>query len=315
LVIGSGDAVRPDEYNRVLGAEGAGLLPFPITKLRNTTEAVPYTAAPESIATPSVLTPPDDKERNAFHAWFRRVTLTKMFEVDESAPAAAGGRVLMRTTDNKPLITSRVVGDGEVVFFTTSLDETWGRLMSEGALAGPMNTYILAHLTARKVPGGTRKVGDVLSWSPPKQESGFELIKPLPRSDKSSEKIRPRVKLGEAKTENDRLVVNTTETLVAGEYAIVPTGAPDPIGMQSENGIAFAVNPDLRETENLDVVSDGDLEKMIGFRPTIIQAGAGTESAVRDRRTQSEWTEFVLLFLLFLLLGEAAWAWFCGRAV
>jgi hypothetical protein len=31
-------------------------------------------------------------------------------------------------------------------------------------------------------------------------------------------------------------------------------------------------------------------------------------------RTRSEWTEYVLLFVLFLLVGEALWAWMCGRA-
>jgi hypothetical protein len=313
-VIGCGDAIQADAYNRVLGPGGAGLLPFPITGVRNTTESAPYVAAPDTIASPSVLAPSDDKARGALQGLFRRVTLTKMVELDENAPGAAGGRVLMRTADGKPLITSRVVGAGEVIFFATSLDETWGRLMSEGSLAGPMNMYIVAHLTARKVPGGTRKAGDLLEWTPPKTDSGFELIKPRPRSDKSTDKTRPRVKLGEAKTEGDRLLVSTADTFVAGEYAIVPIGAADPQGLVSENGIAFAVNPDLRETESLEVVSDSDVEKLLGFRPTIIQAGAGTESAVRDRRTRGEWTEWVLLALLLLLVGEAAWAWFCGRA-
>lgn len=314
LVIGCGDSVNPIAYNRVFGTDGVGLLPFPLTGVRNTTEAAPFTAAPESIAAPSVLTPPEDKERNEFHGWFRNVTLTKMIGLDEKAPGARGGRVLMRTTDGKPLVASRVVGEGEVVFFATSLDETWGRLMSEGSLAGPMNMYMIAHLTARTVPGGTRKAGDVLTWTPPKQESGFELIKPRPRSDKFTEKTRPRVKLGEAKTETDHLLVSSADTLVAGEYAIVPIGAPDPTGLISENGIAFAVNPDLHESEDLDTISDGDLEKLLGFHPTIIQAGAGTETAIRERRTRGEWTEWVLLFLLLLLVGEATWAWFCGRA-
>jgi hypothetical protein len=314
LVIGCGDAVQADAYNRVLGAGGAGLLPFPISGVRSTTEAAPYAAATDSIASPSVLAPADDKQRGALHAWFRRVTLTKMVELDEKATEGAGGRVLMRTADGKPLIASRVVGDGEVIFFATSLDETWGRLMSEGSLAGPMNMYIVAHLTARKVPGGTRKAGDVLEWSPPKPDSGFELVKPRPRSDKSTDRTRPRVKLGEAKSEGERFLVSSADTLVAGEYALVPVGAPDPQGLLTESGIAFAVNPDLRETENLEVVSDSDVEKLLGFRPAIIQAGAGTESAVRDRRTRGGWTEWILLGLLFLLVGEAAWAWFCGRA-
>ena len=89
------------------------------------------------------------------------------------ARGAAGARVLMRTTDNKPLVASRVVGEGEVIFFATSLDETWGRMMSDGQLAIPMTTHLVAHLTARKVPGGTRKAGDTLSyWSRRSGEPG-----------------------------------------------------------------------------------------------------------------------------------------------
>jgi hypothetical protein len=164
------------------------------------------------------------------------------------------------------------------------------------------------------VPGGTRMVGDTLTWFPPKQESGFELIKPLPGAGKAGEKVRPRAKLGEAKSVDGRLVVSTTDTLVSGEYAIVPTGAPDPVGLVGENGVAFVVNPDLRETENLDSANDGEVEKVLGFRPTILAAGADTGSVVRDRRTRGEWTEYVLLFLLLLLVGEAAWAFFCGKA-
>jgi hypothetical protein len=313
LVIGCGDAVKPEAYNRVLGEGGAGLLPFPITGVRQTTEAAPFTAAPESVASPSVLTPPDDAASGALREQLRSgVRLTKMVDLQETGPGASGGRVLLRTTDGKPLIASRVVGDGEVVFFATALDESWGRLMASD-LAPPMNMYILAHLTARKVPGGTRKVGDVLTWHPP-EEGAFELVKPRPRSDKSTSAARPRVKLGEPKREGDRLTVSTSDTLAAGEYAIVPVGAPDPISLAGEGGIAFALNPDPRETENLDLLSDGEAEKVLGFRPTVLQAGAGTEAAARDRRTKGELTEYVLLLLLLLLVGEAAWAWFCGRA-
>jgi hypothetical protein len=306
LIIGVGDAVDRDAYNRVLG--GAGLLPLPLGTVRNTTEAAQFVPSAASIDENSVFGP-----MKPFAEWLERAKLSKMFTLDESPSAAAGARVLLRTTDGAPLVTSRVVGSGEVVFFATSLDETWGRMMSDGQLAIPMTTHLIAHLTARKVPGGTRTVGDTLTWFPPKQESGFELIKP--RSvGRTGEKTRPRVKLGEAKTVDGRLTVSTTDTPVAGEYAIVPTGAPDPVGLVNENGITFAVNPDLRESENLDASTDGEMEKLLGFRPAIIAAGADTGSVVRDRRTRGELTEYVLLFLLLLLVGEAAWAFFCGKA-
>lgn len=306
LVIGSGDLVKPDEYNRILGKNGAGLLPMPLGAIQNTTAESPFAPAAESIDESSAfgLVKP-------YTDWIRRATFTRMIQIEEASHDAAGGRVLMRTTEGKPLVTSRVVGEGEVIFFATALDETWGsRMMSDGQLAIPMTTYLVSHLTNRKVPGGTRMAGDTLSWVPNVTAPGFELVKPRPRNVKAGgDKTRPRVKLGEPRAEpGQKPTVSTTDSLVAGEYAIVPVGAPE------NEGVTFAVNPDLRETENLDVISDLELEKTLGFRPTVIQAGAGTETAVRERRTRGEWTEWVLLALLLLLVGEATWAWFCGRA-
>jgi hypothetical protein len=243
--------------------------------------------------------------------WLERAKLIRMFSLDE-APNG-GGRVLMRTTDEKPLIVSRTVGAGEVVFFATALDETWGRMMSEGHLAVPMTTYLIAHLTARQIPGGTRTVGDTLTWTPPKQESGFELIKPHSGGERG-ERTRPRVKLGEAKSVDGQLVVSSSDTSVAGAYALVPIGAPDPVDVTGAAGVWFVLNPDLHETENLDVLSDLETENLLGFHPTIIQAGAGTAMAVRDRRTRGEWTELVLLAVLLVLVGEGVWAWYCGAA-
>ena len=310
LVIGCGDEIDRDAYNRVLGPDGAGLLPMKLGDVRETTEDKLFVPSANSIEEASVLGP-----LKPFAEWLERAKLLKMFAVDETpTDGTRGARVLLRTTDNAPLVVSRVVGAGEVVLFATSLDETWGRMMSDGQLAVPMTTHLVAHLTARKVPGGTRTAGDTLTWFPPKQETGFELIKPRAPLSKPGERVRPRVKLGEAKMVDDRLVVSTTDTLVSGEYAIVPTGAPDPVELADGTGIAFVVNPDLRETDNLDSATDADVEKLLGFRPAIIPAGADTGSVVRDRRTRGEWTEYVLLFLLLLLVGEAAWAFFCGKA-
>jgi hypothetical protein len=61
-------------------------------------------------------------------------------------------------------------------------------------------------------------------------------------------------------------------------------------------------------------MSDADLGKLLGFSPSIIQAGAGTEAAVTTQRTRGEWTEWFLLVLFVFLLVEGVWAWLCGKA-
>ncbi|MBY0459752.1 MAG: BatA domain-containing protein, partial [Gemmataceae bacterium] len=305
LVVGCGDRVTAEGYNRVLGAKGAGLLPLPLGDVRNETEATPFALSGDS----TDQTPALGKLRlGELRELAARATCTRLFALDESSPEAAGGRVIARTTTNLPMVATRVVGEGEVFFFTTALDETWGsRLMAEGRLALPMMTYLLEHLTNRKVPGGTRMAGDTLSWAPPSSAQAFELLKPRPRKGGTS--TRPRARLTVPPTEEgQKIVVSTTDSAVAGEYAIVPVGGGE------GDGVTFAVNPDLRETENLDGITDSDLEKLLGFKPLVIQAGAGTEIALRERRAKTEWTVWLLLALLLLLVGEAAWAWACGRA-
>ena len=50
------------------------------------------------------------------------------------------------------------------------------------------------------------------------------------------------------------------------------------------------------------------------FEPAIVQAGVGTEAAVREHRVQREWTEWILLLVLLAVVAETAWAWVCGKA-
>jgi hypothetical protein len=305
LVIGGGDQVLPADYNRVLGSGGAGLLPFDLAgEPVNATDTAPFVPAPESVEVPSFLAA--FKER-PFSDALRGVTATKMHPLAESGPGAAGGRVLIRTADQKPFISSRVVGEGEVVFVATTLDERWSNFPGRASDAFvPFTQYTLAHLTARKVPGGTRTAGDPLVWSPPEADGLFELVKP-PRA---GEKEGRRVRLDKARAADagQKQTVTATDTADPGLYRIVAEGNPH------ATGPLFAVNPDLRESANLDVASAADMAKTLGFEPAVIQAGAGTEAAVNQQRARREWTEWVLLLVLLAAVTESAWAWVCGRA-
>ena len=305
LVIGGGDQVLPADYNRVLGSGGAGLLPYDLAgEPVNATDTAPFVPAPESVEVPSFLAA--FKER-PFSDALRGVAATRMHPLAEGAPGAAGGRVLVRTADQKPFITSRVVGEGEVVFVATTLDERWTNFPGRASDAFvPFTQYTLAHLTARKVPGGTRTAGDPLVWSPSEADGLFELVKP-PRA---GEKEGRRVRLDKARAADagQKQTVTATDTADPGLYRIVAEGKPD------STGPLFAVNPDLRESANLDVASAADMAKTLGFEPAVIQAGAGTEAAVNQQRARREWTEWVLLLVLLAAVAESAWAWVCGRA-
>lgn len=305
LVIGGGDQVNPADYNRVLGSGGAGLLPFDLAgEPVNATDTAPFVPAPESVEVPSFLAA--FKER-PFSDALRGVTATKMHPLTESGPSAAGDRVLIRTADQKPFVASRVVGEGEVVLVATTLDERWTNFPGRASDAFvPFTQYTLAHLTGRKVPGGTRTAGDPLVWNPPEAEGLFELVKPPRPGEKDGRRVR--LDKARAPEAGQKLTVTATDTADPGLYRIVPEGKPDSAGP------VFAVNPDLRESANLDVASAADLTKLLGFEPAVIQAGAGTEAAVNQQRARREWTEWVLLLVLLVAVGEAAWAWVCGRA-
>ncbi|MFO0805748.1 MAG: BatA domain-containing protein [Gemmataceae bacterium] len=300
LVVGVGDNVIGADYNRILGAAGAKLLPFDLTDVQNATETSPFKPAPESIDSPSFLAlfkePPYS---NALEG----VTVTKMFGVKEEG---IGGRVLIRTADSKPFITSRVFGEGEVIMVNTSMDERWTNFPGRGSDAFvPFTSFTLAHLTGRKAPGGTKTAGDPLVWYPQDAEGGFELVKPPKPGEKDVRRVRldkPEAKPGE------KLAITATDTADPGIYRIVPEGKPD------SSGPTFAVNPDLRESANLEIALNKDLVKLLDFEPTVIQAGSGTEAAVNQTRVRREWTEWVLLILLMALVAESVWAWVCGRA-
>ncbi|HVL13811.1 MAG TPA: hypothetical protein VM529_14680 [Gemmata sp.] len=102
--------------------------------------------------------------------------------------------------------------------------------------------------------------------------------------------------------------MTAADTARPGLYHIVPQGKSD------VDGPVFLVNPDLRESANLAAARDEDVAEWLGYAPPIVPAGAGTEGAVAQLRTGNEWTEYVLVFVLVLLVAEAAWAWVCGRA-
>lgn len=301
LVIGSGDLVKPEVYNKVLGSGGFQLLPFDLRSVRNTTETSPFFPAAESVDAASFLK--DFREGGLADA-LQQIAIYRMFDVNEDGP---GGRVLVKTADGRPYITSKVVGRGEVVFLAGSLDERWGNFSSNpGAFHVPFAMLTLNHLTGRNVYGETAIAGTPLVWKAvPPEVKVCELVQP-PRP---GEKTRPRLRLDVPERPADQPgVVTTTETPRAGIYHIVPFGKAD------DSGPMYAVNPDLRESESMAVAADSDVKGWLGFEPTIIPAGADTRAEVTHLRTRSEWTEYVLVVLLLILVAEAAWAWLCGRA-
>jgi hypothetical protein len=315
LVIGSGYQVSKDAYNKALGSAGRGLLPFDLKGIREGNENSPFRPAADSIDPTSFLAP--------FIKYADALQSVAIVTMTDLSDAGTGGRVLAQT-DGRPYVVSKVVGAGEVVMVTGSLDERWGNFSSDpGSFHVPFARYVLTHLTGRKVSAGATVAGNPIQWLAPPNPDGkfdeFELVTP-PRQ---GEQTRPRVKLelGDPTPEGKR-PVRDPENAAQSDPAAPRLSNPSrpglyhivPVGKSDTSGPVFTVNPDLRESANLAVAGDEDVANWLGFKPAIVPAGAGTEGAVEQLRTRSEWTEFVLVFLLLLLVAEAAWAWVCGRA-
>jgi hypothetical protein len=301
LVISGGDLVDPEAYNRALGSGGAKLLPFDLKKEGHAaTEAAPLHPAADQVDEASFLGP---FRKSPYAEALQRVSITRMLD----ATGPGGGRVLARTTGGFPYVVSKPADAGEVILVAGALDEQWGNFSADpGSFHVPLAVFTVTHLTGRRVAGGTETAGTpVVYQAPADLGTAFDLVAPAP----PDEKFRPRTKLTAGEPDRSgRRAVTGTDTARAGVYHIVPAGKGDDVGP------VFAVNPDPRDGQSLAAPADREVAEWLGFSPAIVQAGAGTETAVNDLRTRSEWTEWVLLVLLVLLIGESVWAWRCGQA-
>ena len=82
----------------------------------------------------------------------------------------------------------------------------------------------------------------------------------------------------------------------------------------SLTGPRFAVNPDQRESYDLDSMTDEAVAGAIGFKPMLVTAGNEADSLVGSERDRRELTVYLLMLLFAVAVLEAIWAWRCGRA-
>ncbi|MCS7270803.1 MAG: BatA domain-containing protein [Gemmataceae bacterium] len=307
LIIAAGDNVSPFTYQTQLGPEGRDLLPFPLTGKRKAEENAPYRLAAPSLPTDCFLA---DFRKPGYAEALERISLQQTLTVDENGP----GRVLIRDTQGQPYLMQRHLGEGLVLLFASSLDESWCHFSADpGSFHVPMALLILKHLTERRRPAQMLTAGETILWTVPDtlNQTSLEMLLPPVSGEKNPE--RAPLALPTRRPGQSRLQVQWTETYRAGIYGIVPQGRS--LEAAAEHGSLFVVNPDLRESTSLAVATPEEMTEWLGFAPAIVPAGAGeTVPAIQQLRSRGEWTEYLLTALLVLLVIESAWAWVCGRA-
>ncbi len=287
LVIGCGDFVLPARYNQVLGSGGANLLPFDLKDSTSAPLDKPFKIAPDTTDTPSYL---ESFKTEPFRSAMAVADLGKVMGVDA---VGTTGRVLMRLADNKPFLCSRIVGEGEVVFVSTSMDEKWGNWPAKDSFLSFIDMSI-SHFIGKPARGANVTAGEPIVWNPPDATKTFDLLRPDGK----------RVKLGKAAGVPP--AVTASDTPLAGVYRILADN------QDVKTAPLFCVSPNLSETDDLTALTNPEVEQILGFKPVFLEAG--TPEGIATERAKREWTVWVLLALFALAVGESVWAWFCGKA-
>jgi hypothetical protein len=315
LLVFAGSNVNPDDYNRLLWTRQP-LLPAQLGKV--------FTAPADR----PLHIDPNSADPRGFLAGFREEPLDRISQVEVDRCLALekpdeSARVAIRYSDGQPAVLARKFGDGEVVLVTTSADPLWTNWPILPTFL-PFVHVTLSHLLHEQTQAHNHVAGEPLRWHPLLRESARNFV--LTRPDGS------QVKLGTPETSQGRPTLTVTETTTAGIYLIAaaqdidadqaspgqetsasPPGTSGP-GATPKDGVPFAVVPDVRESENLETLSDEQLDAVLGFRPIHLTAGDDPSIFAGSERLNWEWTKWLLVILVVLTLGESLLAWFCGRA-
>jgi hypothetical protein len=230
--------------------------------------------------------------------------------------------VALRYADGLPAVVAKKVDAGEVLLFATAADlghkaDSTNPVWSDWPLHLEFTPFLdvtISHLLHGQTQTHNVVAGEKLDWHPTqKQMLAYTLIYPDGKN----------VRLGLPEKRNNRLVVTAHDLPVAGIYRMAATLPPqaqteEPLVLEpaidKTSGTPLAVIPDLRESQDLDSLSNDQLDRQLGFRPIHMVAGVqSTEQAGADRLNR-EWTTWLLMIVLFLVLAEASLAWWCGRA-
>lgn len=335
LMIFAGDNVAPEAYNRLLG-EKQKLLPLAIKAVKAQPAKQPLAIDRESVTLPAFAKFKDDERFKGISF----VSIAKTLELDEHAPRwernddstrseivkkkDEKARVVLRYNNGLPLVATRKVGPGEVMLFATSADPGWKEkdpnpTWNDWPLAPelmylPFMDMAVSYLLHGQTQNHNLVAGTMLRWHPQEKDAkAYALVHPDGRAER----------LGMPVDVDGKRVVTASDLRQAGIYRLQSSGG-EPKGIESgneasldgspANEVPLAVVPDLRESEDLEVLSNEQIDERLGFRPIHVTAGESPVTFSEVERLNREWTLWLLVGVLGLALGESLLAWWCGRA-
>ncbi len=297
LMIFCGPRFSPEVYARVL-FEGHGLMPFRPAGIESLPAAAPLHPDPLTI------------DPKSFMASFREEPLSRVSQTnvqryavldEEQGPQESS--VVLRYANGKAAVATRRAGAGRVILVTSSPDPKWTDWPLRHTFL-PFVHVALSHLLSGEMENHNRVAGDPLVWHPAAL-AGSKVHLVLDPGGK-------RTRLGVPDRVEGRPVVTHAETSRAGIYRV----RPDASGPASEGGdadVLFAVTPNLNESENLEAMTERQLDERLGFAVHHLIAGDDPSIFEGAERLKREWTLWLLLAVLLLVLFESLLAWYCGR--
>ncbi len=311
LLVFAGDNVAAEPYNRLLGQKH-DLLPAQIAGFLEQPAKSPLLINRDSIALPALWKFKEDD----YYKDFGRIEVWRALDVQ----AKEGGHVGLRYSNGKPALLSRRVDAGEVVLVTTAADPSfqtgagypaWTDWPLRLGMYVPFVDVLVSQLLHNQTQNHNLVAGQTLAWYPSeKKPQAFTLINP-----DGTEK-----RLGEPEMVDGRLVVTASELPRAGIYRLATTAplpagqaAPEESTARKDEAFPLAVTPDLRESADLETLSDQQLDERLGFAAIHVTAGGNVTAFTGAERTGREWTLWLLLAVLLLACGEALLAWWCGQ--
>jgi hypothetical protein len=285
LLIFAGPRVSAELYNRTL-LEGRGLLPARIAPAKQG----------------ALRFDPASIDLQSFLAAFKDEPLSRLDQtlVREWMPLdgtdAKDARVAIRYSNGEAAIVGRAVGAGRVVFVTTSSDLRW----TDWALRPTFLPFL--HVAVGDLLSGPSEAhnataGAPLRWRTPSARVG----KAHALTDPSGR--RSRVGAPEMVDGLPVLALGTPGR--AGVWRASIDGEPE--------GVPFAVAPDVRDTEDLEPLTDRQIDERLGVGVRHAVAGDDLSAFSGAERLKREWTLWVLLAVFLIVLFETGLAWYCGR--
>jgi hypothetical protein len=296
LLIFAGENVSIPAYNRQLYPHQ--LLPAKLARLAERGLKAPTSLDRGSVTTEAYWNIREDE----YYKGLNDIQVWRSFDLERPAE---GTQVLLRYTDGKPAVLYRGTGAGAVLFVTTTADPGPGE---PGWTDWPIHPLYLPcidmtvnFLLHRQSQNYNYKAGDVIQWRPTERAArdSFVVLHP----DGRREPAEP------ARVEEGSSLISVPDTARAGVYRIAPATGDARDGQE----IPFAVVPDLRESADLEALTDGQIDEKLGFAVQHRVAEEGNLTGTE--RLNREVTPWLLITVLVFAVAEAVLAWFCGRPV